>query len=98
MDSPNNNNNNKPSQSRGTIMLGSDFFGGRRDSLESQGAPDSRRGSMDGPSPSSSSPMMGGGGGGPDGASAAQQQKRQQQRGRFWGIAQVDCTTAPFSA
>lgn len=85
-----------------TIMLGSDFYGSgpnppaRRDSIDSQ--PDSRRGSMDdhvpppsAPSSSSSSPS--------EGAARNQRlQRLQQQRGRFWGAAQVDCTSAPFSA
>jgi hypothetical protein len=88
---PSDGNNNKPPR---TIMIGSDFFGGRRDSLDSQQSPDSRRGSAE----LGSAPSMGAGSGD---ATAAQQKQRQQHRARFWGnigAAQVDCSSAPFSA
>ena len=86
---PNNDNNNDAK--RGTIMIGSDFFGGRRDSMDSQAS--SRRGSLD-------APLSGGAAG--DAAAQAQQQSKSRQRGRFWptsiGAAQLDCASAPFSA
>jgi hypothetical protein len=94
-----------PGADGASVMIGSDFW--TRPSRDSLDSADSRRGSLDGAGHGASSPAGGAGTGGASSPSAQQQQQQQQQhqqqqqqrqRGRFWGIAPVDCTAAPFSA